>query len=189
MKDITCYTGGASGSDMLFEDLCEKEGFTIISYSFDNHRTESRHRKILTAKELEDVNPKVELVSKIIKRTAPFKRDYIIRFLQRDIYQALNSQIIFAIGTIDWSKNVPHGGTAWAVGMGILLNLPIFFFDQTDSSWYRYNNKIAWNSVDEFFIQKYLLENEITLFTGIGTRDLKENGKEAINKIINFLKG
>jgi len=189
MKDIICHTGGASGADMLFEDLCTESGIKVISYSFENHFTNSTHRKILTQEELEDVNPQVLEVSKLIKRHAPFKRPEFIHFIQRDIYQALYSDIIFAIGALDWELGIPHGGTAWAVGMGICLKLPILFFDQEKNDWFQYSEKRGWDHIeDKYIIQYYFNLNPSTNFTGIGTRALNSFGEKAIRDVVSWFK-
>jgi hypothetical protein len=189
MKEIICHTGGAVGADMLFENLSDNSGFKVISYSFEGHHTDSKHRKILTNQELEDVNPQVEEVSKIIKRRAPFKRPEFIKFVQRDIYQAIYSDIIFGVGIMDWDLGVPHGGTAWAVGMGIILKLPILFFEQEKNDWFKYSESRGWDHIeDKYIIQYYFNLNPVTNFTGIGTRALNSAGEKAINNVVTWFK-
>jgi ribA/ribD-fused uncharacterized protein len=183
LKPYTCHTGGADGADILFEELCSNAGFEVIAYSFEHHATKSKHQKLLTEKELYEVNSEVSKVGMLIKRTPPFKREQILSYIQRDIYQALNSQVVFAIGTINWDTNIPNGGTAWAVGMGILRNIPVYFFDQEKKSWFKYNTT-SWEEID--FPDDRVFEYKD--FTGIGTRGLDDSGKLAIKDIVNRYK-
>jgi len=183
LQPIVCHTGGARGADMLFENECLKYNIDVIAYSFDGHSTKSTCRKILTSQELEDVNNEVSKVAAIISRTAPFKREYIIKYIQRDIYQSMYSDIVYGIGTLNKISLMPDGGTAWAVGYGVLRDIPVFFFDQVENSWYQYNNRVKglWDKIN-VIPDKYF---ELKSFTGIGTRELQDNGKIVIKQLIN----
>lgn len=177
-----CHTGGARGADMLFETECLKYNIDVIAYSFEGHSTKSTCRKILTSQELEDVNNEVSQVGALISRTPPFKRPEIIKYIQRDIYQSMYSDIVYGIATLNKVSMMPDGGTAWAVGYGVLRNIPVFFFDQVENAWFKYENwvKGQWDKIgvipDEYFKYKS--------FTGIGTRTLQDNGIFAIEHLI-----
>jgi len=180
--NIKCYTGGASGADMLFEELCDIEDIEVIAYSFEGHTTTSDRRKILTLEELEEVNSVVSKVGKLIHRNPPFARPHIIKFLHRNIYQSLFSEVVFGVGIMDGKNFMPAGGTAWAIGTGILLGLPVFFFDQEKKEWYQYDK--SWIDIS-YPDKKYF---ELNTFTGIGTRTLNDAGKAAIHDIIRCYK-
>lgn len=180
--DIKCYTGGASGTDMLFEELCDIEDIVVIAYSFEGHTTSSNNRKILSDKELAKVNSVVKKVGKLIHRNPPFGRPHIIKFLQRDIYQSLFSEVVFGVGIMDGKNHMPAGGTAWAIGTGILLDLPVFFYDQEKKVWYQYDK--SWVKT-VFPDNKYF---KLKSFTGIGTRSINNEGKAAVHDIVRCFK-
>jgi len=102
----------------------------VIAYSFDHHYTKSTCRRVLTPDELENVNDLVSIVGELIKRTPPFRRPEIIKYIQRDMYQAIYTPAIFGVGTLNNATGFPEGGTAWAIGAGTIKNSFIFFFDQ-----------------------------------------------------------
>ena len=48
----TCFSGGAQGSDTIFELEAIKKGFNVVAYSFDGHNTKSQNTQILTSNQL-----------------------------------------------------------------------------------------------------------------------------------------
>ena len=66
------------------------------------------------------------------------------------------------------------GGTGWACREAIDNNKPVYVFDQNKNSWYKYsyiNNKFEKIDYIPTLTEK---------FAGIGTRELNENGRNAI---------
>jgi len=183
IKPITCHTGGAKGSDMLFETLSVDNGFNVTAYSFDGHSTKSTNRKLLTQEELDSVTDKVTQVGFLIRRNAPLSRPQILQYLQRDIYQVLDSEVVFAIGTLEDKTQMPYGGTAWAVGMAVINRTPVWFFDQEKKQWLFYDEQ-KWVH-EPFPHNRYF---KVKDFTGIGTREINDTGKQAIQDIIEGFK-
>src|SRR5690606_12297999 len=72
------------------------------------------------------------------------------------------------------------GGTGYAVGMAINNNKPVYVFNQTKGSyeigWYKWDN----NSNNFVPIETPILTKN---FAGIGTREINENGKQAIRDV------
>lgn len=179
---ITCHTGGAIGTDMCFEKLCLQEDINVIAYSFRGHVTSSTCRKILTEDELIAVNDKVEEIGKIIKRYPPFKRPGIIKYIQRNIYQAETSQVVFGFGEMDWNILVPIGGTAWATFAGVLKGIDVFFYDQKKKMWFKYQDKTKNRWIDIADIPEYIFD--YTDFTGIGTRKIDIAAVDIIRDLV-----
>ena len=100
---------------------------------------------------------------------------YVKNLLARNWFQVKNSDAIFAIGKFASMKQV-DGGTGWAVQMAIDNKKPVFVFDQNSNLWHKYNYQ------REMFEQCEIPKLTAN-FAGIGTRDLNENGKNAIVQI------
>ena len=92
--------------------------------------------------------------------------------LARNWMQVKNADAVFAIGHI--SKGIVDGGTGWAVQMAIDAGKPVYLFDQVRNQWFR-NTSGTW-AVTEV---PRLTPN----FAGIGTRELNEQGKKAIEDV------
>ena len=89
--------------------------------------------------------------------------------------QADKADAIFAIGKVAYNGYV-DGGTGYATTRGIIRGIPVYLFDQSDSTWK------VWNKEQSKFIptiQPSLTKNAAV----VGTRKLQDNGKEAINSI------
>ena len=94
--------------------------------------------------------------------------------------QADKADAIFAVGTIG-SNGFVDGGTAYATTRGIIRGVPVYIFDQKDNTWK------VWNKEQNKFVitsQPKLTPKAAT----IGTRELQDNGKNAIVKILKNMK-
>lgn len=176
-KEYTCHSGGASGADTIWEKNCKEYNIKTIPYSFKNHNQESLNPHILTEAQLKEGFEQVQKASKSLKRNINNVSDYIKKLLSRNWFQVKNSEAIYAIGTIN--NNKVNGGTGWAVQMAIDNKKPVFVFEQVENLWYRYDY------TKMLFVPMY---DEIPIlteeFAGIGTREINENGIEAIKKIL-----
>ncbi len=174
--NYTCHSGGANGSDIFWENEGNKYGVKTVAYSFYNHRQESKTPKILTVDELNEGFEHVMIASKSIKRNPKQQYQYVKNLLSRNWYQVKNSEAIFAVGKLLNIKTV-SGGTGWAVQMAIDNNKPVFVFDQELNYWLMYVYEVM--EFKQLYNSPILTEN----FAGIGTRELNENGKNAIEEI------
>ena len=105
-------------------------------------------------------------------RRYPPSNAYVRTLLQRNYYQVVNSDAVFAIGNI--AGNIVEGGTGWAVQMAIDQGKPVYVFNQKDNNWYTYSNgKFIQTSTP------VLTKN----FAGVGTREITEAGKNAIKAV------
>ena len=85
--------------------------------------------------------------------------------------------MVFAIGKFIDKQRV-SGGTGWAVQMAIDNKKPTFVFDQPSKKWNKFNyDTQEFEAID--YIPK-LTEN----FAGVGTREIDENGVNAIQTIL-----
>lgn len=179
--NYTCHSGGCPGSDMFWENEANNYGVTTIAYSFYGHTQQGKNRKILERPELDEGFEAVKIASKGIGRNPNVRWPYVKNLICRNWFQVKNSDAIFAVGKFI-NRKIVSGGTGWAVQMGIDNKKPIFFFDQENNNWNKFNYE-----KEEFEVIDYvpkLTQN----FAGIGTRELQENGKDAIREIykVNF---
>jgi len=189
--DYYNYSGGAEGSDTLFELEGEKYGVKTKAYSFYGHNTKSKNRWNLTNEQLEEGLRYVEVANKTLNRNITSISTYVKKLLCRNWYQVKNADCIYAIGEFK-SDGTVDGGTGWAVQMAIDNNKPVYFFDQKKNTWYEYRQAFGNLQTDRFsepggFYEVStppLTEN----FAGVGTRNLNENGKRAIIELyrVNF---
>jgi hypothetical protein len=174
----TCHSGGAAGADFIWENESIKKGFNVKSYSFKSHNTKSNNKVILSDKELNEGFDHIKKTNKRLNRNILNAAPYTKNLLSRDWYQVKNSDAIFAIGTRDTEKTV-KGGTGYAVSCAVDTKKPIYFFEQNDNQWYYFDYE------DDMF-QIYEGEPKLTeKFAGIGTREINQNG---VNAIISLFK-
>ena len=173
----TCFSGGAKGSDSVFEFESLKKNFNVVSFSFEGHDTTSSNRYILTPKQLKIGFEHIKIANKRLNRNINNLKPYIKNLISRDWYQVKYSDAIFAVGYIDHNNNV-KGGTGYAIACAIDNLKPIFLFEQSFNYWYYY----------DYDINRFeIYENKIPIltkkFAGIGTRDININGINAIKNL------
>lgn len=172
----TCYSGGANGSDTIFENEAIKKGFDVVAFSFDGHDTDSKNRLILSPKQLKDGYEHIKIANIRLNRNISNLSSYVKNLISRDWFQVKFSDTIFAIGMLDDINNV-CGGTGYAISCAIDNKKPIFLFEQTANQWYYYD-------YDSESFEIYEDIPKLTeKFAGIGTRDINTNGINAIKKL------
>lgn len=178
--NYTCHSGGCPGADMMWENEGDKYDVTTISYSFRNHIQEGKNQKILTVDELSEGWTHVKVADRTLrKNVGGLDSPYVRNLLCRNWFQVKNASAVFAIGKL-FDKTTVDGGTGWAVQMAIDSDKPVYVYNQETSpmrpgNWYRWM-ALHFERIDYIPI---LTEN----FAGIGTRNLSEDGQEAIRKI------
>lgn len=177
--NYTCHSGGCPGSDMMWENEGNKYGVHTIAYSFYNHVQEGKTQKILTGDELKEGFENVRIASETLHRRVDGLPLYVKNLLCRNWFQVKNAETIFAVGKFASIKLV-KGGTGWAVQMAIDSKKPVFVFDQELNQWNKFNYESGEFEVIDYIPK--LTEN----FAGVGTRDLNENGRNAIRKILEY---
>ena len=183
------HSGGAKGSDSAWDFIGRK-------YDITDHR-HYWHRGLpkpplgnveLTDEQIEEGWVKVLLANKKLKR----KPDAYKSLLARNWFQVKNADAVFAIGSIVINKgshtshtsfvsllceNIPNevaGGTGWAVQMAIDAEKPVFVFDQDRNIW------LQWK---KFHFGPCTLPKLTQNYAGIGTRNINDDGKKAIEEI------
>ena len=169
----TCFTGGANGSDWIFETESLKKGFKVAAYSFEGHNTKSQNRVILSSKQLSEGYEHIKIANNRLNRNIRSISSYIRNLISRDWFQVKDTDAVFAIGSLDTESTV-KGGTGYAVQCAIDNKKPVYLFEQNDNQWYYYDYES-----DRFEVYEEI-PKLTEKFAGIGTREINDNGIKAI---------
>jgi hypothetical protein len=177
-SDYILFSGAAAGAEAEFGACAERHGIEEVNFTFDGHKdVRSRGIRVLNHEELLNGDVSLEYVSKLMHRRYT-EGPTIRKVLQTLWYQVNNGQEIYVIGVILEDGTV-RGGTGWGAEFAKLCNKPLFVFDQEKDGWFE------WTGDD----WKAHGKNAPTIthphFTGTGTRQLQENGKQAIEDLFN----
>ena len=182
-EDAEIYSGAAEGSDTIWANKAKELGINVKEYTVkDWDKLPQTWKDKLDAEYIE--------VVRALKRL-PYKRDsYKGKLVRRDMMQADKADAIFAIGHVvkpgemgkQYTNNSNHdiidGGTGYAVQRGIIRGIPVYVFDQVDGRWK------VWDKESNSFVttsEPALTPHAAT----IGTREIEENGKQAIESVLN----
>lgn len=173
-----CHSGGCPGADMTWEVAGEEYGVVTHAYSFPGHIQYGKTPVILSDKELAEGLTHVQVAAVSLKRQVNKLPNYILNLLCRNWFQVKNSEAVYAVGKFtDGRLKTVSGGTGWAVQMAVDNNKPIYFYDQVSTAWYQY----------DYTRKEFVIYNDTPIltenFAGIGTREITNNGMEAILEV------
>jgi hypothetical protein len=171
------FSGGAAGAEAEFGACAERHGVEEVNFTFDGHRIERRRGvRVLNHEELLAGDVSLEYVSRLMHRRYS-EGPTIRKVLQTLWYQVNNGQEIYVIGTILEDGTV-RGGTGWGAEFAKLCNKPLHVFDQDQNGWFRWTGndwtlcaKTDWPVITH------------PHFTGTGTRNVRDNGRQAIEEL------
>ncbi|MFO0756584.1 MAG: AAA family ATPase [Byssovorax sp.] len=168
-------SGGSRGAEAEFGACAEKWGMAEVHYSFEGHRYMERTRGVvnLSENELKKGDFSLMYVSKRLNRVLS-EIPQVRSVLQTIWHQINNASQVFVIGAIQ-ADNTVRGGTGWGAELARLWKKPLFVFDQTKRSWFKWSGS-AWEIATLPVITS-------EAFAGIGTQNLTPEGKEAINDL------
>jgi len=175
-KDITCHSGGAEGSDTIWESFCMLYGINVKAWSYKTKYHKSINKTEVSEEDFQEGIENIKKANKILCRKNIKK---YINLLARNWSQVKYSKEIFAIGKIDSLKEgIVSGGTGWAIAMSIQNSKTIYVFDQDQNCWFKWSYII-----DNFIKLDYIPKIQSKNFAGIGTRKINELGKNAIEQV------
>jgi hypothetical protein len=175
-SDFILFSGGAAGAEAEFGACAERHGIEEVNFTFDGHKdVRTRGIRVLNHEELQGGDVSLEYVSRLMHRRYT-DSPTIRKVLQTLWYQVNNGQEIYVVGVILDDLTV-RGGTGWGAEFAKLCNKPLFVFDQDKDGWF------AWTGSD--WKSRGATAPTITHphFTGTGTRQIRENGKRAIDSL------
>ena len=173
-SDCILFSGGAPGAEAWFGECAERHGIEEVNFTFDGHQID-RHRgvRVLNHEELLAGDVSLAYVSRLMNRR--YSDALTLRkILQTLWYQVNNGQEIYVIGTILENQTV-RGGTGWGAEFAKLCNKPLWVFDQDRDSWFRWDGS-NWAPATGAAAPAIAHPH----FTGTGTRNLHDNGRQAI---------
>ena len=173
----TNYSGAAKGADTVWETVGKKFGVgKQVNY------TPATYDK-LTADQKAEVEKIYRESVALLGRKVLAADSYSGKLVRRDYLQAKAADSIFAI-IQDFDPNgYPKGGTAYAVSMGVAMKKPVYVFNQADNKWYtaKYLNEDEGGNFYGF--EQTVLPVLTSKFAGIGTREINDAGKQAIEDV------
>jgi hypothetical protein len=157
-------TGGAIGSDDLWECAALNHKMKVIALSFEGHESGSKVLSVLSCLQLNKADPILIKIAQVLGREFNTDNDYIANLLRRDYWIAKYSSQMIAFGTSK-DKILVDGETGWEIECAKILNIPIWLFDLDLQEWSKWDG--------ERFIAN-LIENPklLGITAGIGTRKL-----------------
>jgi hypothetical protein len=202
VSDVTVHSGGAKGADTAWAEAADLAGIKTMAHSFKGHeslgtasgfvgkRPALEVRNDLTEEQLRQQTKLVNDAGSVLGKRAGVSSAGG-KLVHRNAYQVKDSDAVLAVAN-GWTKiadgtrvTVGGRGTPWAVEMGIILDKPVFVFEQNASKWFKFNPKTKeWDELDS-------IPPTFKDFAGIGTAsELKDSGRNAIQEYMQqFTKG
>ncbi len=183
----TCYSGGAIGSDLLWDIAAKGVGHDVIHLVFPKHKAEKYpDSKVLSHDLLIEADPYIDKANTILKRDIKGISYFVKNLFRRTYFVVLSVDKLYAVTTIN-EEAIPAGGTAWGIIMAIQMGMKeIYVFDQSYNQWFKQNyikksdDELvlvpSWNSIKK-------PPRPEGKYAGIGTRDPNINGKLAIERL------
>lgn len=183
-----CLSGGAKGADAQWGMTAGKAGHSVIHWSYEGHKAQAPEQEVvrLSQEQLNVADDALHRANKTLKRTVPTWKPWLCNLLRRNYYQVKWTQAVYGVGNL--VNGQVDGGTAWAIQMYLdrftydgenpsLIKL--YFFCQTLDAWFVWDG--CWRALGG---PPPAPEG---IWTGIGSRDLKENGKNAIRSLMGYV--
>ena len=185
---VVCHSGGAVGSDTVFEEIGAEFGVSTRAYSYKTKLHSSPNKVEISNEDYAEGVLEIGRANRVLGRYGINK---YMSLLARNWAQVKYSRQVFAIGFIVEAgakgpkgyKNVAKtsvvdGGTGYAVQMAVNHEREVYVFDQKKDRWFR------WSYVSNAFVQlasdPAISESD---FAGIGTREIAPNGIAAIRRL------
>ena len=187
LSNIVCHSGGAVGSDTEWEIIGQEFGVKTKAYSYKTTKHESVNKVEISE---EDYKEGVEEINKANKWLNRYGIHKYMNLLARNWSQVKYSDEVIAIGYIvkKGEKNpkgyynkgkydMVDGGTGYACQMAINHQRPVYVFDQIRDKWFR------WSYSSLCYMECKCPKITHQNFAGIGTREIKPNGIQAIRDV------
>jgi hypothetical protein len=170
----TLLSGGAEGAEAHFGECAQRWGLMELNFSFQG-RNPKRTRGLvrLTPEELQQGAVSAVYMEAHMHRTYP-KTPFFQKTLQSIWHQVNTAETVFSVGVILPDDTV-KGGTGWAAELARVWHKTVYVFDQEKRGWCTWNGS-EWEAIDPPTI-------DVRRFTGTGTRNLSDAGRDAITEL------
>jgi hypothetical protein len=172
-----CLSGAARGADTLWGEAARRSGHALVHWSFAGHHGRGSEADVveLSPGQLAIADPHLAQAAQALHRAWPPASDHAANLLRRDYFQAAWSDSLYAIADRDRRGRI-KSGTAWAVQIFVerfaARPCRAYLFDQGRRNWARWAGD-AWTDIGA-------LPKPAGIWAGIGTRDLRPEGADAI---------
>ena len=187
LNNIVCHSGGAVGSDTEWENIGKEFKVITKAYSYKTSYHVSENKIEISD---EDYKEGIEEINKANKWLNRYGIHKYMNLLARNWAQVKYSDQVIAVGTIvkkgeKSPKGYPNkgkfdmvdGGTGYACQMAINHEKVVFVFDQKRDKWFR------WSYSSLCYVECQCPKISYQNFAGIGTREIKPNGIQAIRNV------
>ncbi len=145
------------------------------NFTFDGHRLLDRQRGVVVLSEDDLRKGDFSLVNASRRLNRVLSEIPLVRSILQTIWhQVSGAGQVFMVGTIQ-DDNTVRGGTGWGAELARLWKKPLFVFDQSRRSWFRWSGA-AWEIAGLPVITS-------ESFAGIGTQNLTDEGRVAIHDL------
>ena len=169
-EEYVLHSGGAKGSDQMFSIIGEEFGLIKFNhYWYGKMNPYSKLTDKISDDDYQEGIHKIYEVNKILNRKNIDKYMYL---LARNWCQVKYSDATYAIGKI--KNNKVQGGTGYAAHLTILEDKPVYVYEQNKKQWYFWHEKSF-----EVCVTPVLVKD----FAGIGTREINDDGVQAIRNV------
>lgn len=183
-QNYVLHSGGAIGSDTMWSNIGKEYGI-VSNHYYSGNKTPNGNIEISEADKVEG-QQKVTIAARQMGRIEP-NQQVRNELLIRDWAQVKYADSVFAITTMlsvgdemNYGKKAKirqgKGGTGYAMQMAINEGKPVYIYDQVRKQWYK-NIDGKWSTSDV-----PVLTNN---FAGIGTREINQDGIQAIKDVYN----
>jgi hypothetical protein len=187
LNNIVCHSGGAVGSDTEWENIGKEFKVITKAYSYKTSYHVSENKIEISD---EDYKEGIEEINKANKWLNRYGIHKYMNLLARNWAQVKYSDQVIAVVTIvkkgeKSPKGYPNkgkfdmvdGGTGYACQMAINHEKVVFVFDQKRDKWFR------WSYSSLCYVECQCPKISYQNFAGIGTREIKPNGIQAIRNV------
>lgn len=182
---FTCISGGAIGSDYFWGKYALENGFYLKHFYINNDKTPYGNHSIMLGS-TKAIDKFLSFINdKYLNRKFPMKNNYVNNLIRRNYYIIKNSEIVFAVSELMDDGITIKGGTGWGISIARELKKDIYFFEQKIGKWLEFSYiKKSWIDFSyENDPRLFCFNSNVKLnFAGIGTREIKPNGIDAIKK-------
>lgn len=180
IEECEYYSGAAKGADSYWGERIRVIGGKVIDY------TPNDWDKLpaLTKQRME--REYLDAVKKLGRKVLD-KNSYNGKLVRRDMIQVEACDAVFAIGYLEEDRIRVKGGTGYAIEKAKTRNIPIYIYEQNQENWFYYDYE---DGLFHFYAgANWCIDinhpPKLTKYAAlIGSRDLQECGKQAINDII-----
>jgi hypothetical protein len=187
LNNIVCHSGGAVGADSEWENIGKEFNIKTKAYSYKTSYHISENKTEISDSDYKEGIEEINKANKWLNRYGIHK---YMNLLARNWAQVKYSDQVIAIGTIvrkgeKSPKGYPNkgkfdmvdGGTGYACQMAINHERPVYVFDQLKDKWFR------WSYSSLCYMECHCPKISYQNFAGIGTREIKPNGIQAIRDV------